>query len=91
MTPSLGEAIAPFLSASLPQHSPQEVVGAKRAATSDPISPPSSALVPQYASPALVIVAERVKPSPAKRSRGRKCKVCGYMPFTCTCKKFQLA
>ena len=90
VNPSLSEAIAPFLSASVTQHPPQEVAGTKRVATSDPISPPSSALLPQFESPAVVMIAERVKPSPAKRSRGRKCKVCGYMPFTCTCKKFQL-
>ena len=54
VTPSFSEAIAPFLSAPLPQHSPQELAGTKRAASSDPISPPSSALVPQHASPAVV-------------------------------------
>ena len=77
--PSLSEAMASLLSASATHQPPLEETGSKRAASSTPTSPP-----PKGGS----LAVEGVKPSPLKKPRsGRKrCEVCGYMPYTCTCK-----
>ena len=73
VAPSLSE-VAAYLSSPCEQQ-PQEVAGAKRAAASDPVSPPASgddaAIVPKGA----------VAPSP--KVRRRACLVCGYLPATC--------
>ena len=83
VAPSLSEVMALLLSKSVTQQPLQEATGSKRAATSTPKSPPL-----QAGSPAVQGMNEALKPSPLKRPRSgrKKCAVCGYMPYTCTCK-----
>ena len=92
VAPSLNEVMASLLPTCLPQQTPKEAAaGAKRAANSPPISTPTSAHLPEPGSPGATMDAKvLVKPSPLKRPRSRrkKCDVCGYMPFTCICKKY---